>query len=164
ICLATLSPKQCSPIGRHILFCPVHDGEQREIAGHSAFFFDIHSHKAKQFGFRLVSPEGQVIVCTGDEPLNELCRPVVREADWLLHESFCLEKDDSVFHPHDIGHGTVAEAARTAQLLNVKNLVLWHTEDSVTYGTRKALYCGEAKKYFSGRVFVPEDLEVIPLR
>ena len=46
----------------------------------------------------------------------------------------------------------------------MKNLVLWHTEDSRTVGTRKALYAGEAQRFFGGRVFVPDDLDVLDLR
>ncbi len=164
ICRATLSAKQCGPIGSHILFAPVKDGEKREIAGHEAAFFDIRSRKAEQYGFCLRGPGGQRIVCSGDEPLAAPCFPVAQGADWLLHESFCLEADAAVFDPHVIGHGTVAEAARTAQSLGVKNLVLWHTEDSRTVGTRKVLYAEEARRSFTGRVFVPDDLDVLDLR
>ena len=162
-CRATLSAKQCGPIGSHILFAPVKDGEEREIAGHVAAFFDIRSRKAEQYGFCLRSPEGQRIAFSGDEPLAPACYPIAQGADWLLHESFCLEADAPIFDPHAIGHGTVAEAARTAQSLGVKNLVLWHTEDSRTVGTRKTLYAEEARRFFSGRVFVPDDLDVVDL-
>ena len=164
ICRATLSARQCGPIGSHILFTPVRDGEEREIAGHAALFFDIHSRKAEQYGFCLRSPDGQRIACSGDEPLQPACFARAQGADWLLHESFCLEEDAAFFDPHSIGHGTVAEAARTAQSLGVKNLVLWHTEDSRTVGTRKALYAEEAQRFFGGRVFVPDDLDVLDLR
>ncbi len=163
ICRATLSANQCAPIGSHILFTPVADGEQREIAGHTATFFDIHSHKAEQFGFCLQSTDGQRIVCSGDEPLAPSCHHFAQGADWLLHEAFCLDADAGIFDPHAIGHGTVAEAARTAQSLGVKNLVLWHTEDSRTVGTRKALYSAEAQSLFTGRVIVPDDLETVAL-
>ncbi len=163
ICLALLSAKQCSPIGTHIRFCPVADGETRIIAGHSVTFFDIRSHKAEQYGFRMESQEGQVIVCCGDEPLPPACFPHAQGTDWLLHESFCLEADSGFFDPHAIGHGTVKEAAQTARKLGVKNLVLWHTEDSRTVGCRKQRYTEEASRFFEGRTFVPDDLEVIDL-
>ena len=163
ICRATLSANQCAPIGSHILFMPVRDGEERHIAGHSATFFDIRSHKAEQYGFCLRSPEGQTVVCSGDEPLCRECFPLARGADWLLHEAFCLEADAGVFDPHKIGHGTVAEAARTADELGVKDLVLWHTEDSRTVGRRKELYSAEARRFFGGGVFVPDDLDVVDL-
>ena len=163
ICLALLSARQCRPIGTHICFRPVADGETREIAGHNVTFFDIHSSKAEQYGFRMQSGEGQTIVCCGDEPLPPSCHSLARGADWLLHESFCLECDEPVFTPHDKMHGTVREAAQTAHLLGVKNLVLWHTEDSSTYGCRKQRYTEAAAQYFRGGIFVPDDLEAIRL-
>ena len=56
----------------------------------------------------------------------------------------------------------MADAARIAQELEVKNLLLYHTEDR-TLDTRKRRYSREAEEFFSGNVFVPGDLEVIRL-
>ena len=44
----------------------------------------------------------------------------------------------------------------------MKNLVLYHTEDT-RLAERKALYTKEAAEYFSGNVYVPDDLEEIDL-
>ena len=74
-------------------------------------------------------PDGQRIVCTGDEPCQPACGHYLESADWLLHEAFCLDADSRVFRPHIIGHGTVREAALLAGKHHVRNLVLWHTED-----------------------------------
>ena len=68
ICQFTLSEKQFSTVGTSIRFVPVKDGEQRSIAGHTVTFFNTHSRKAEQFGFHMEGPDGQRIVCTGDEP------------------------------------------------------------------------------------------------
>ena len=46
--------------------------------------------------------------------------------------------------------------------LNVEEIVLWHTIDN-NISKRKELYTNEATKYFNGKVFVPEDLEIIDL-
>jgi ribonuclease Z len=46
--------------------------------------------------------------------------------------------------------------------LNVSNLVLYHTEDK-NIKKRKALYGHEAKEYYDGNVFIPDDLEVLNL-
>ena len=54
------------------------------------------------------------------------------------------------------------EAAELAEALGIKNLVLYHTEDK-TIATRKADYGAEARNYFHGNVFVPDDLDVIIL-
>jgi ribonuclease Z len=47
-------------------------------------------------------------------------------------------------------------------MLNVKNLILYHTEDKTIAG-RKELYTQEGKEYFGGNLFVPDDLDVIEL-
>ena len=44
----------------------------------------------------------------------------------------------------------------------MKNLILYHTEDR-NIARRKELYLAEGKPCFSGRLFVPEDLEVFDL-
>ena len=60
-------------------------------------FFDIHSTKARQFGFRAVLPDGKIVCCPGDEPLNPLCEEFAKGADWLFHEAFCLYRDREIF-------------------------------------------------------------------
>ena len=164
ICQFTLSEKQFGPVGTSIRFVPVRDGEQRAIAGHTVTFFSIHSRKAEQYGFHMESPEGQRIVCTGDEPCNPACGHYLEGTDWLFHEAFCLEADTKQFNPHRIGHGTVREAALLARKHRVRNLVLWHTEDRSTYGKRRELYTEEARSVFLGNVHVPDDLDVIALK
>ena len=54
------------------------------------------------------------------------------------------------------------EAAQKAKTLEVKHLVLYHTEDE-TLPCRKALYTEEAQAYYHGPIYVPDDLEVIDI-
>ena len=49
-----------------------------------------------------------------------------------------------------------------AEKLDIKNLILWHTEDK-NISKRQALYLEEGSPYFSGRLFVPEDETIIDL-
>ena len=49
-----LVPKQSALIGKRLHLVEVKDQEVKEIIGHSVTFFDIHSTKAKQFGFMMV--------------------------------------------------------------------------------------------------------------
>lgn len=53
-------------------------------------------------------------------------------------------------------------AARLAEELGVKNLILYHTEDR-TLETRKERCTAEAQKGYAGQVWVPDDLEKIIL-
>ena len=73
-----------------------------------------------------------------------------------------MESEEEIFHPHEINHSTVKDVAEKMQNLGVKNLVLWHTKDNCIE-KRKELYTKEAKEYFEGKVYVPEDLDVIEL-
>ena len=49
-----------------------------------------------------------------------------------------------------------------AEELGVKNLILYHAEEK-TLANRKENYTREAAENFKGRIFVPDDLEVIEL-
>ena len=60
--------------------------------------------------------------------------------------------------PYEKHHSTVREASELAQTLNIKNLILYHTEEK-NLSHRKKLYTDEAKQYFNGNIFVPDDLE-----
>lgn len=140
----------------------VKDGEEKIIHGHKTVFFDIHSRKAKQFGFRMELGNGGTLSCCGDEPYNENCESFVKGSTWLLHEAFCLHSQAEIFDPYEKHHSTVRDACQTAARLGVENLLLYHTEDK-TGADRKRLYLEEGRPHFSGRIFVPEDLEVLPL-
>lgn len=66
------------------------------------------------------------------------------------------------FKPYEKHHSTALDAGRLASSLDVKNLLLYHTEDK-TLATRKERYTAEARQEFSGNVYVPDDLEKIML-
>ena len=53
ICKMLLKPSQAGLIGTRIHVVEVEDGQTVDILGERYTFFDIHSKKAKQFGFRL---------------------------------------------------------------------------------------------------------------
>jgi ribonuclease Z len=56
----------------------------------------------------------------------------------------------------------VKDACELAQKLNVKNLVLYHTEDK-NIVHRKELYTKEGQCYYQGNLYVPNDLETFEL-
>ncbi len=162
ICRNTLPAKLVSLLNDKVLLHKLADGESFSIDNWQLVAFDIHSTKEKQFGFRLVFPNNKTLVCLGDEPYNEHTKPYVEHADWLLSEAFCLNADAEKYHPYEKHHSTALDAAQLAQTLQAKNLLLYHTEDK-TLSTRKVKYTEEAKKAFSGNVYVPNDLETIAL-
>lgn len=156
-----LVKKQSKLIGERIFLEEVHDGEMRVINGHETIFFDIQSTKAKQFGFYM-DLNGKRFVCCGDEPYNPCEEKYAKGADWMLHEAFCLFDQADLFKPYEKHHSTAKDAAELAESLGVKNLVLYHTEEK-NLENRKRLYTDEAKMYYSGAVYVPDDLEIIKL-
>lgn len=103
-----------------------------------------------------------VLACLGDEPYNEQNRRYIEGADWMMCEAFCLYADRDTFKPYEKCHSTALDAGKLAEELGVKNLILYHTEEK-TLANRKENYTREAAKNFKGRIFVPDDLEVIEL-
>ncbi|WP_407309528.1 MBL fold metallo-hydrolase [Desulfosporosinus sp. SB140] len=159
---STLDKKLTDLIGQRILLIPVYDGQTRNLLGQDFTFFDIHSTKAKQFGFTAKLSNGKRLTFLGDEPYNKLCRKYALNSDWLLCEAFCLYRDRERFKPYEKHHSTVKDACELAAHLNIKNLILWHTEDT-DITQRKDLYIAEGRNYYSGNLFVPDDLNIITL-
>ena len=141
-----------------IVYNIVDDKQIVNIINLNITFFDIHARKEKQFGFAI---DNKLIFC-GDEPLQESLFEFAKNKEWLIHESFCLDKEKDIFKAHDTGHCTVKEASITAKTINAKNLILLHTEDN-DLSNRKALYTNESKLYFNGNTYVPDDLEIITI-
>ena len=158
----TLADELTRLIGDRIIMHSLEDGENKEILGNKVTFFDIHSEKLKQFGFTLILKNGKKLTFIGDEPYNESEYKYVNQVDWLLHESFCLYGERDLFKPYEKYHTTVKEACETAEKLQVKNLVLYHTEDRNIL-QRKEMYTKEGRDYYNGCLFVPDDLEVLHL-
>ena len=162
ICRMTLPKKIVNCIEERVIFHEVKDGDSFEAADMSIQCFDIYSTKEKQYGFRAALPDGKTLVCLGDEPYNDKTQHYVENADWLLCEAFCLYEDREKFKPYEKHHSTAMDAGSLAAKLNVKNLLLYHTEDE-TMETRKQKYSEEAAQNFKGTVYVPYDLESITL-
>lgn len=123
---------------------------------------DELSKNNKQYGFKTILNNGKTLVFHGDEPLNKELYDFVRNSDYLLHESYCLETEANIYEPRKRNHDTVKSVGLKAQNLGIKNLVIWHTLENLGKD-RKNRYMKEAKENFSGNVFVPNDLEIIDL-
>lgn len=157
-----LLPKETSFIGDRLHLITVNDGEKRMINGKTVTFFDIGSTKAKQFGFCMELNNGKKMTCCGDEPYNPCEEKYAKGCEWLLHEAFCLYSQADIFEPYEKHHSTVKDACKLAEKLKVANLILYHTEDK-NIKDRKTLYTEEGKQFFSGNLYIPNDLEMIEL-
>lgn len=175
-----LAKKQLAKVAERVVFHQLEDGECVEVGDMKLECFDIQSTKEKQFGFRAELPgisenhaasdnafsdasgKPLVLACLGDEPYNVQNRRYIEGADWMMCEAFCLYADRDTFKPYEKCHSTALDAGKLAEELGVKNLILYHTEEK-TLATRKENYTREAAKNFKGRIFVPDDLEVIEL-
>ena len=163
VCKLLLKKAQRDHIGSRIQIQIIEDGQTVEVLGDKFTFFDIHSRKAVQFGFRMEAKEGYNLVFLGDEPFSEETLSYMEPCDWLLTESFCLYAERERYNPYELFHSTVKEACEVAERFHAKNLVIWHTEDESTFGFRKEAYTKEAKGFFAGNVFVPNDFDIIDL-
>lgn len=156
-----LQKKDIEMIDTRLHLIPVNDDETINIIGHDVTFFDIGSTKAKQFGFSFAYGDKK-LTCCGDEPFNPREEKYAKGSTWLLHEAFCLYSEAYIFNPYEKSHSTVKDACELARSLGVKNLILYHTEDK-NIARRKAMYLEEGKQYFSGKIYVPNDLEIFNL-
>lgn len=157
-----LQLKETRFINDRLHFVKVDDGETKNIIGKQVTFFDIHSTKAKQFGFCMDIGGGKKLTCCGDEPYNDSEKNYALDSEWLLHEAFCLFSEAESFDPYGKNHSTVKDACEIAEKLRVKNLLLYHTEDK-NISARKKLYLAEGEKFFGGKIYVPNDLEILNL-
>ena len=165
-----LAKKQLAKVAERVVFHQLEDSDCFEVGDMKLECFDIQSTKEKQFGFRAELPSSSsdesdkplVLACLGDEPYNEQNRRYIVGADWMMCEAFCLYADRDTFKPYEKCHSTALDAGKLAEELGVKNLILYHTEEK-TLANRKENYTREAAENFKGRIFVPDDLEVIEL-
>lgn len=157
-----LRAQEVRHIDERLHFVELTDGQTLDVIGHQTTFFDIGSAKAKQFGFSMELDGSRKLVCCGDEPLSDSGRPYAQGAEWVLHEAFCLYSQRHLFKPYEKHHSTVVDACKVADELGVRNLLLYHTEDH-NIARRRELYTAEGKPHFSGRLWVPDDLESIEL-
>lgn len=86
-------------IGKRLHLIAVEDGETRTILNHPVTFFDIHSNKAKQFGWCMDLGDGEKLTCCGDEPCSEPGKNTSRTANGCcMKPSACTVKQISSIH------------------------------------------------------------------
>ncbi len=165
--MQVLLKKEFAKTGTLINFHEISDGQTINIIGLDFKFLDTHAKKDEMFGF-IASDEHKKVAFVGDEILKNELYDTVRDIDFLMLDALCIGKENkNVLHLREsledfltrTQHSSVKTASLLAKELNIKNLILFHTLDN--YKLRKFRYKNEAKKYFNGKVFVPNKFDKI---
>jgi ribonuclease Z len=162
ICEISFTKSDFRQLDRRIIFETVGNNETRMIGPYKVTFFDVLSTKMKQFAFQLTLTNGEKLVFLGDEPCDKENLHRIQGCDWLLAEAYCLYRDREKYTPYRFNHNTVKDSCIMAENAGTRNLVLWHTSDGY-YGCRRELYTEEGLQYYRGKLYVPDDLDIIVL-
>ena len=141
-------------------FCE--NGKIFNIIGYEIEVIDTESIECTQYGFKTTLNCGKTLAFLGDVPCSKNVYSRIENLDWVLHEAMCLEEDKNIIKPHEKNHSTVKDVSIIMNSLNINNLLLWHCIDN-NIKMRKEMFTKEAKQYFSGNVYVPDDLDEIKL-
>lgn len=149
-------------IKEHIKVHILKDNEIMNIADYNIKFFDLHPKGNMLYGFETVLRNGKRLVFLGDETCNSELYDRIKDSDYIMHEAFCLDAEEPIFKAYEKHHSTVKSVCEEMNKLNIKNLILYHTEDTHKEN-KKELYTREAKAYFDNNVIIPNDMEEIIL-
>lgn len=142
-------------------FIILNNGDTHNINGINYTFFDTKARGTKLFGFECII-NNKKLAFLGDETIKPNLYNKIKDFDYVMHEAFCLDSEENIFHAYEKNHSTAKNVSEIMNKLNIKNLILYHTEESHKE-KRKELYTKEAQKFFNGKVIVPNDLESIEL-
>ena len=144
------------------IYCAEEIKQIIDMLGYEVEAIDTESIECIQYGFKIILNSGKTLAFLGDVPCSKNVYSKIENSNWVLHEAMCLEKDKYKVKPHEKNHSTVKDVSIAMNTLNIKNLLLWHCIDN-NIETRKELFTKEAKEYFNGNVYVPNDLDEIEL-
>lgn len=157
-----LRESQQKHLDKRIFINVVKNHEIVNVLNYKLEILDIFSKSDKQYGFKTKLNNEKTLAFLGDEPLDERLYSEVENIDYFLHEAFCLETEEQKFKPYEKNHDTVKSASQKAQRVSAKNLILWHTHENLKE-KRKEIYTKEAQENFNGKVYVPDDFDIIEL-
>ena len=158
---ATFPEKLQEVVKENVITHILDDGETLNIAGENITFFDVHAKGNLLYGFETTLKNGKKLVFLGDETCNPILYDKLRGADYVMHEAFCLDSEENIPKVVKEHHATVKSVCQTMEPFGIKNLIIYHTEDS--HDNKKELYTKEASMYFSRNVIIPNDLDEIIL-
>jgi ribonuclease Z len=156
-----LPPSATQAIKNNVKIHILQNNEVVNLAGYDIKFFDVYPKKNMLYGFETTLNSGKRLVFLGDETCNPILYDRIKNADYLMHEAYCLDVEEPIFKAYEKHHSTVKSVCQEMNKLNIKNLILYHTEESHT--NKKELYTQEAKDFFENNVLVPNDMDEIKL-
>lgn len=100
---------------------------------------------------------GRKIVYTGDtRTVHSSIMDIAHDADLLIHDATYDESE--VARAAEFYHATASQAGEAATALNARTLVLVHTSSRYT---DVQAHVSDAQKKYSGRILVPNDLDMV---
>ncbi|MDO5556818.1 MAG: MBL fold metallo-hydrolase [Clostridia bacterium] len=149
-------------IAENINIVEVMDGEEVLILNNRVKFFDIKAVKIIQFGFTMWINENERLTFIGDEVCSSYIeKDYVKNTKWLIGDAYMAGDEAEKYNPiKKHRHSTVKFISELSERLDVKNIILSHTIDN-NLDKRKEIFLNDSKKYFSGNIFIPDDLEKI---
>lgn len=149
-------------ISNYLNIIVLNNNDTKTITKRNYTFFDVKARGNKLFGFETILDNDERLIFLGDETCNPEIYDKLKNSDYVMHEAFCLDSEQDIFKPYEKRHSTVKSVCESFKNLNIKNLILFHTEDT-HLSNRKELYINEGKRYFDNNILVPDDLEIIEL-
>jgi|SRR3989344_5960199 len=144
----------------YLQFIELQEGKKIGLKGVQLSPLNLQSKKEEQFSFVLTTKTFK-LAFTGDEPLRKNHSKALLDSDILIHDCFSLEADEQMFGSREKSHSTALDAAHHANFIRAKAVVLTHIADEKQQ--RKERFTKEAKSVFKGKVYVPDDGEIIIL-
>lgn len=168
MCKVVLPPKFVDLIGDKIKLMEVDTGYETQVLNYKIEFFDVDANKVKQTGFNLYltenNKEDNKFTFIGDEYCKPTIEKYVENSKWFFADAFMAGKEAEEYNPiKRHSHSTVKFVAELCERLNVQNVIMAHTIDT-NLENRKKEFTEDAKLYFNGNVFVPDDLEIIEIK
>ncbi len=158
----TFHPVHREQYNENVIFHELENNKKYNIIGYDIKVLDLYSNECELYGFSTQLNNEKILTFLVDAPCSSKMYDKIRNTDWILSEVFCLEADKDIFKPHEKNHSTVKDICEIAENLKIKNLVLWHIGDK-RMENRKQKFEKEGKEFFTGNLYVPDDLDVINL-
>lgn len=140
-------------IKEKLIFIKLKDNQNFEISNAKITAFEIKSRNIEEFGLK-IEYNNKSIIYLGDERYDNINEKYIIDCDYVFMDARDINNEPNS------AHSTVEYSAKIAQNYHIKNLILSHCNDN-DLKNRKKTFKSEASKYYSGNVFVPNDLEKI---